>query len=139
VPPDFNWKTHQTIEVIVNLPQTGALKPLIITNRDGSKRYFRGFPEDGSRNVRTKITLPAYENELRLIYSGANGPNMAFISNSQLIYDFSNTQKSIAVVGCDLSNFTTYSKGGWTSQAVGVTRVCCANNTGIRFILIIIW
>jgi LruC domain-containing protein len=119
VPPDFNWKTHQTIEVIVNLPQTGALKPLIITNRDGSKRYFRGFPEDGSRNVRTKITLPAYENELRLIYSGANGPNMAFISNSQLIYDFSNTQKSIAMVGCDLSNFTTYSKGGWTSQAVG--------------------
>jgi LruC domain-containing protein len=119
VPADFNWKTHQTIEVIVNLPQIGELKPLLITNRDGSKRYFRGYPEDGSRTVRTKITLPAYENELRLIYSGANGPNMAFISNSQLIYDFSNTQKSIAVVGCDLSGFVTYSKGGWGSKAAG--------------------
>lgn len=119
VPQDFDWKTHQTIEVIVNLPQTGMLKPLLITNRAGSKRYFRGYPEDGSRTVRTKITLPAYENELRLIYSGANGPNMAFISNSQLIYDFSNTQKSIDVVGCDLSGFVTFSKGGWTSQPVG--------------------
>jgi LruC domain-containing protein len=119
VPPDFDWKTHQTIDVMVNLPQSGELKPLIITNRDGSKRYFRGFPEDNSRTLRTKITLPAYEYELRLIYSGTNGPNMAFISNGELYYDFSSSQKSVTVVGCDLSNFTTYSKGGWSSPANG--------------------
>ncbi|MDA3944843.1 MAG: LruC domain-containing protein [Bacteroidetes bacterium] len=119
VPADFDWKTHQTIDVIVTLPQSGELKPLLITNRDGSKRYFRGFPEDGSRTLRTKITLPTYEYELRLIYSGANGPNMAFISNGQMIYDFVSSQKSVTVVGCDLSNFTTYSKGGWGQNASG--------------------
>ncbi|MBU2557382.1 MAG: LruC domain-containing protein [Bacteroidetes bacterium] len=119
VPADFDWKTHQTIDVIVTLPQTGELKPLLITNRDGSKLYFRGFPEDGSRTLRTKITLPTYEYELRLIYSGANGPNMAFISNGQMIYDFVSSQKSVTVVGCDLSNFTTYSKGGWGQNASG--------------------
>ncbi|HOI33212.1 MAG TPA: hypothetical protein PLC47_10620, partial [Bacteroidales bacterium] len=124
VPPDFDWKTQQTIDVVVSLPQTGELKPLLITNRDGSKRYFRGFPEDGSRTLRTKITLPAYEYELRLIYSGTNGPNMAFISNGQMYYDFASSQKSLTVVGCDLSNFTTYSKGGWGQKAAG-------NNVGV--------
>lgn len=124
VPPDFDWKTQQTIDVVVSLPQTGELKPLLITNRDGSKRYFRGFPEDGSRTLRTKITLPAYEYELRLIYSGTNGPNMAFISNGEMYYDFASSQKSLTVVGCDLSNFTTYSKGGWGQKAAG-------NNVGV--------
>lgn len=119
VPADFDWKTHQTIDVIVTLPQSGELKPLLITNRDGSKRYFRGFPEDGSRTLKTKITLPAYEYELRLIYSGTNGPNMAFISNGEMFYDFASSQKSVTVVGCDLSNFTTYSKGGWGQNASG--------------------
>jgi len=124
VPADFDWKTQQTIDVIVNLPQSGELKPLLITNRDGSKRYFRGFPEDGSRTLKTKITLPAYEYELRLIYSGTNGPNRAFISNGEMFYDFASSQKSVTLVGCDLSNFTTYSKGGWGQKAAG-------NNVGV--------
>jgi LruC domain-containing protein len=119
VPPDFNWKTTQTIQVTVNLPATGDLEPLIITNRDGSKRYFRGFPEDGSRTINTVITIPTYVYELWLTYNGAVGPNMAFVSDGVLSYDFNNRIKSTRVVGCDLSGFTTYSKGGWGQKSAG--------------------
>lgn len=119
VPPDFNWKTTKTIQVSVMLPVSGDLEPLIISNRDGSKRYFRGFPEDGSRTINTVITIPTYVYELRLTYNGAIGPNMAFVSDGALTYDFNNRNKSSRVVGCDLSGFTTYSKGGWGSPAAG--------------------
>ncbi len=120
VPGNFDWKTQQTVQVFVQLPQNGELKPLIITNRDRTKRYFKGFPENtSSRTVSTKITIPSYVNELRLIYDGATGPNMAFILNETLMYDFNANKKSTKVVTCDLSGFITYSKGGWGAKAAG--------------------
>lgn len=119
VPASFDWKTTQTILVSVHLPQSGEIQALIITNRDGSKRYFKGFPENSSRTVNTKITIPSYENELRLIYNGTVGPNIAYISNGTLVYDLGTPTKSASSVGCDLSGFTTYSKGGWGSKAAG--------------------
>lgn len=120
VPPDFDWKTTQTVDITVELPASGSIQPLIITNRDGSRRYFKGFPEDGSRTLRTRITIPTYVYEVRLTYSGAVGPNTAFVSNGQLHYDFNLTAKSTKVVVlCDLSGFTTYSKGGWGSPPAG--------------------
>ncbi|OFZ09416.1 MAG: hypothetical protein A2338_05770 [Bacteroidetes bacterium RIFOXYB12_FULL_41_6] len=119
VPTDFDWKTTQTISVIVHLPASGEVQPLIITNRDASKRYFRGYPEDGSRTINTKITIPSYMHELKLMYNGATGPNMVFITNNSLVYNFNNTTKSVTTVGCDLDGFTTYTKGGWGSTANG--------------------
>ncbi|MBS4057065.1 MAG: LruC domain-containing protein [Bacteroidales bacterium] len=119
VPADFDWKTTQTLDVTVKLPADGDIQPLIITNRDGSKRYFRGYPEDGSRTIRTKVTIPTYLNELKLTYSGATGPNMVFVSNGELYYDFNLSARSTETVGCDLSGFITYSKGGWGSVANG--------------------
>jgi LruC domain-containing protein len=119
VPADFDWKTTQTITVSVQLPESGEIQPLIITNRDGSKRYFRGYPEDGSRTVNTKITIPSYLNELRLTYSGTTGPNMVFVSSGVLSYNFNNTTKSATSGGhddCDLDGFITYSKGGWGAR-----------------------
>jgi LruC domain-containing protein len=119
VPTDFNWKTTQTITVSVQLPESGDIQPLIITSRDGSKRYFRGYPEDGSRTVNTKITVPTYLNELKLTYNGAKGPNMVFVSSGVLSYNFNNTAKSVASHDhddCDLDGFITYSKGGWGAR-----------------------
>ncbi|MEA3504387.1 MAG: LruC domain-containing protein, partial [Bacteroidota bacterium] len=74
---------------------------------------------DNSRFVKTKITIPTYINELRLIYNGANGPNMAFIANDVLEYSFNTKLKSVKSSDCDLSGFTTYSKGGWGQKAHG--------------------
>jgi len=120
VPEGFDWKTQQTVQVFVQLPQNGELKPLIITNRDRTKRYFKGFPENSSSpTVSSKITIPAYVNELRLIYDGATGPNMAYILNETLMYDFNANKKSAKSVGCDLTGYVTYSKGGWGQKPNG--------------------
>ncbi len=119
VPADFDWKTSQTLTVNITLPAEGEIQPLLITNRDGSVRYFRGYPEDGSRTIHTLITVPSYLSELRLSYNGATGPNMVYISNQTLSYNFNNSLKSTAVVGCDLSGMASYSQGGWFQKAAG--------------------
>ncbi len=120
VPADFDWRTTQTVEVTVQLPETGALQPLLITTRDGSRRFFRGFPEDGSRTLHTKITVPAIIKELKLTYSGTVGPNIVYLSNAKLDFDFNTSKfKSTETVGCNLDGFLTYSKGGWGQRASG--------------------
>ena len=119
VPYDFDWKTTKTVSITVKLPNQGDLQPLIITNREGTKKYFRGFPDDGSRTVYTKITIPAYINELKLTYNGTTGPNMVYISNESLVYNFNISTKSVQDDECDLSGFKTYSKGGWGQKAHG--------------------
>ena len=125
VPSDFDWKTQKTINVFVNLPASGEIQPLIIMNREGTKQYFRGFPEDNSRTINTKITIPAFLNEVRLIYNGTKGPNMVIVENNFLDYNYNSQTKSTkSNLNCDLSNFTTYSKGGWGSKAHG-------NNVGV--------
>ncbi len=119
VPADFDWKTTQTLTVNITLPTEGEIQPLIITNRDGSVRYFRGYPENGSRTINTLITVPSYLNELRLSYNGTTGPNMVFISNQTLSFNFNNSLKSTTVVGCDLTGMASYSQGGWFQKAAG--------------------
>lgn len=119
VPSDFDWKTTQTIDVVVTLPANGEIQPLIISNRDGSVKYFRGYPDDGSRTVRTKITIPSYIVDLRFIYNGAKGPNITYIGGSSVDYNFNNTLKSTNDEDCDLSGYVTYSKGGWGQKANG--------------------
>ncbi len=116
---DFDWKTQQTVQVFVNIPVDGEIQPLIITNRDKTKRYFKGYPEGNSRTVSTKITIPSYVRGLRLIYNGAPGPNYEYISNGSLVYNFNDMRKSVMDDECDLNGFVTYSKGGWTTTAQG--------------------
>ena len=113
VPSNFDWKTTQTIDLVVILPESGEIQPLIVTNRDGSVKYFRGFPDDGSRTLRTKITIPSYITDLRFIYNGTSGPNIAYIGESTVTYNFNSTFKSTSVVNCDLVGYKTYSRGGW--------------------------
>jgi LruC domain-containing protein len=121
VPADFDWKTTQTLAVSVELPATGEIQPLIITDRNGTVRYFRGYPEDGSRTINTVITIPAYVFELKLTYNGTTGPNIVFVSNGELYYNFNKTTKSVKSddEDCDLSGFETFSKGGWGTEAHG--------------------
>lgn len=119
VPVDFDWKTTQTIDLIITLPAEGELQPLLITNRDGSEQYFKGYPDNESRILTTKITIPSYLIELRLVYNGAIGPNIVYINSSTVTYNFNMSTKSANVSNCDLSGFTTYSKGGWGSKAAG--------------------
>jgi LruC domain-containing protein len=119
VPAGFDWKTTQTLTVNIILPTEGEIQPLIITNRDGSIRYFRGYPENGSRTINTLITVPTYVNELRLSYNGTIGPNMVYISNQSLSFDFNSTNKTTTVVGCDLTGMASYSQGGWFQKASG--------------------
>jgi len=119
VPPDFDWKTTQTLDIEVILPASGEIQPLLITNRDGSIKYFRGYPDDGSRTVRTKITIPSYIVDLRFIYNGAKGPNIAYIGGSTVSYNFNSTLKSSDDDDCDVSGYITYSKGGWGQKAHG--------------------
>ena len=119
VPANFDWKTTQTLDIVVTLPSTGEIQPLLITNREGTIRYFRGFPDDGSRTVRTKITIPSYLIDLRLIYNGTTGPNIVYINGSTVSYDFNTVMKSTNTSNCDVSGFITYSKGGWGQKASG--------------------
>lgn len=119
VPADFNWKTTQTLDVVIQLPTEGEIQPLLLTNRDGSVVYFRGYPDDGSRTLRTKITIPSYVIDIRIIYSGTVGPNVAYINNYTVSYDLNQNQKSTKVVTCNLEGFITYSKGGWGQKASG--------------------
>jgi LruC domain-containing protein len=122
VPTDFDWKTTQTLNISVVLPNNGVIQPLIITNISGTKRYFRGYPDDESRTVNTIITIPAYIKELRLIYSGTNGPNMVLVSNGSLSYDFNTTTKSannsdVSQINLgSIANFALYSTSGAVSN-----------------------
>jgi LruC domain-containing protein len=128
VSSDFDWKTTQTLNISVILPQGGDVQPLIITNKLGTKRYFRGYPDDGSRTVNTIITIPSYLSELRLIYDGTNGRTIDFISNSSFSYDFNtNIQSSISNTASEIdlgsiSDFTLYSISGAVSN-VGISDI----------------
>ena len=119
VPSDFDWTTTQTLDIEVTLPESGEIQPLLITNRDGSVKYFRGYPDDGSRVVKTRITIPAYIVDLRFIYSGTTGPNIAYIGGSTVTYNFNSTLKTFGHHNCNVSGYITYSKGGWGQKAHG--------------------
>ena len=128
VASDFDWKTTQDLNISVVLPNDGNIQSLIITNSLGTKRYFQGYPDDGSRTVNTKITIPSYLSELRLTYNGGDATNVSFVKNSSLSYDFNTSGKSAsksAVLPIDLgsiANFTLYSASGAVSS-VGISDV----------------
>lgn len=124
VPSNFDWTTQKTIDVEVTLPQNSSLQPLIITNRGATNRFFRGFPEDNSKTVNTRITIPTYLSELRLFYNGSEGPTMVTIEGDYLSWDYNAKSAKIVTDDCDLSGFITYSKGGWGSRPNG-------NNPGV--------
>lgn len=128
VPASFDWKTTQTLNVSVVLPNDGAIQPLIITNSSGTKTYFQGYPDDGSRTVNTLITIPSYINELRLIYNGTEGSTVDLVSKSALSYNFNTSKKSAnksavsQITLGSISNFTMYTGSGAVAS-VGISDI----------------
>ena len=128
VASNFDWKTTQDLNISVVLPNDGNIQSLIITNSLGTKRYFQGYPDDGSRTVNTKITIPSYYSELKLTYNGSDAAIVGFVKNSSLSYDFNTSGKSVsksAVSPIDLGSivdFTMYSASGAVSN-VGISDV----------------
>jgi len=128
VSSDFDWKTTQYLNISVVLPNDGDIQSLIITNSSGTKRYFQGYPDDGSRTVNTKINIPSYLSELRLTYNGADATNVGFVKNSSLYYDFNTSNKSVNKSATEkinlgsIANFTLYSSEGAVSS-VGISDI----------------
>ncbi len=92
---NFDWKTTNTLNVQIILPFGIPIQQVKIISADGLKNYFSGYPEDGSYNLTTKITVPSYEEILQLEYG--NGLKfetaVAEINGNSLYYDFNNMLK----------------------------------------------
>jgi LruC domain-containing protein len=128
VPASFDWKTTQTLKISVALPNEGNIQPLIISNRSGSKRFFQGYPEDGSRTLNTIITIPSYISELRLIYNGSNEVTIDLVSNSSFSYNFNTGNRlaggsdhSVITLG-SIANFAIFASAGAVAS-VGVSEI----------------
>ncbi len=125
VDQNFDWKTTKTLNVNIQLPADLNVLPLKISSRDGKRVYFTGYPENESNELETKITVPTYEQELKLSFAKqANvSPKTVPIQGDQLYYNANQNQKSAASI-CDMSGSQTYSQGGWHAPAHG-------NNAGV--------
>jgi len=93
---NFDWKTTKTLNVQIILPFGSPIEQVKIISADGLKTYFSGYSEDGSFNLKTKITIPSYEEILQIEYG--NGLKfetaVAQINGNNLYYDFNNMTKS---------------------------------------------
>ncbi len=96
VPSDFDWKTVKTIDVTVDLPDDGGLQMLVISATDGSKVYFRGYPDDGTRTLKTRITIPTAVNMVKLLYGDGSqfSPVSVGVDLTSLVYSFNQNLKS---------------------------------------------
>ena len=117
---DFDWQTTITIEVTIKLPENINVLPLRITSIDGKKTYFIGYPENGGRILFTKITVPAYESQLKLVFSEQSEMPAAIVSINGNYLDFdANAMLKGVRMPCDLSGIQTYSQDAWHSAANG--------------------
>jgi LruC domain-containing protein len=136
VSSSFDWKTTQELNVSAVLPDNGELQPLVITNTAGTETYFSGYPDDGSRTVNTKITVPSYLKELRLFYNGIYIPGIVSIANGSMSYDFNTGNKSgssyavSAINFGSIANFVIFTGVG-AIAATGTTDVSGNVGTGV--------
>jgi LruC domain-containing protein len=135
VSSSFDWKTTQELNVSAVLPDNGELQALIITNTAGTETYFSGYPDDGSRTVNTKITVPSYLKELRLLYNGIYIPGIVSIANGSMSYDFNTGNKSGSSYAASVINFGSMSNfaiftGAGAITATGPTAVSGNVGTG---------
>ncbi len=67
IPNDFNWKTTHEVQVIV----TGFVNGLVEVASPNGATYQRAFIQQ-HKPYSMKITLPAYEKKIHLLYMGQN-------------------------------------------------------------------
>jgi LruC domain-containing protein len=136
VSSSFDWKTTQELNISAVLPDNGDLQALVITNTAGTETYFSGYPDDGSRTVNTKITVPAYLDEVRLLYNGIYIPGIVSINNGSMSYDFNTGNKStnsaaVAAINFgSIANFVIFTGVG-AIAATGTTDVSGDVGTGV--------
>jgi LruC domain-containing protein len=121
VSDDFLWKTTKDINVIIDLPVNKQnILPVTITNNELTRVFFRGNPEDGSNRLVTKITIPSYLHELKIIFPDNSGysPVKVDLIGDNLFFNLSHGLKGVNIP-CDLNGFLTYSQGGWGAPASG--------------------
>ncbi len=96
VPANFNWKMTNTLQVRIELPNKGDVKLLTITSSNGNKKYFSGYPDDGSRTLKTRITVPSYVNMVQLKYGNGSTypPVNVGVDNTSLAYSFNGNLKN---------------------------------------------
>ncbi len=96
VPSDFDWKTVKTVDVIVDLPEKGAIEMLTVAAVNSDKVYFRGYPDDNSRTLKTRITIPTAVNMVRLTYGDGSSyaPVSVGVDLTSLVYSFNQNLKS---------------------------------------------
>ncbi len=125
VDPHFNWKTTQTVAVDIKLPTDLNVLPLTIESKDGKRVYFTGYPENESNELKTKITIPTYEKQLRITFAKQAhvSARIVPVAGKQLYYNLAGQLKSVKMV-CDLTGLRSYSQGGWHAPAHG-------NNAGV--------
>ena len=117
---DFDWKTTKTLDVNIQLPADVNVLPLSITSKDGKRVFFTGYPEDKSNHLSTRITVPAYEQQLKLIFApqAKMSDETVDITGNKLSYNVNNNLKNM-MMPCDLGGLVTYSQGGWHAPAHG--------------------
>lgn len=69
---DFDWRTTKTLEVTIKLPVLSNFKSLKIQSLDGTRTYFKGYPEDNSNVIRTKVTVPTYVEAVKVQYGNGD-------------------------------------------------------------------
>lgn len=98
---NFDWRTTKTLEVYIDLPSQTNVKSLKIQSLDGARTFFKGYPEDGSGTIRTKVTVPSYVQAVKLVYgNGDDFPAIEVpIDQSYLSFDYPTSLKSLKEEG----------------------------------------
>ena len=125
VNPDFDWKTTRTINVDIKLPANLNVLPLTISDKEGKRVYFTGYPENESNELKTLITIPTYEKDLKISFAKESkvSSREVPIQDNKLVYNLKNEIQGVRMV-CDMTGLKTYSQGGWHAPAHG-------NNAGV--------
>ena len=104
VDPNFDWKTTKTLNVSVNLPESAKQNKLYILSQDGKCTYFVGYSADKSIHLKTRITIPTYENMVKLKIGDKDETSSVLVGvdDQSLTYTY-NTAKSTTTIcaACD--------------------------------------
>jgi len=100
---NFDWSLLKTIDLNITLPEHDASRILYIYSSDEERLYFKGHTDDGSRVLKTKVTIPTYETSVLIKYGVGNDyPKVSSLLNGgTLNYAISNNLKATTAADCD--------------------------------------
>ncbi len=92
----FNWQTTKTLDVNIVLPEDEELKPIRIVSSARNRVFFQGYPENGDGVINTRVTVPAYiqDVELQIQHGSVYQPVLLNLDGMRLDYDFNSSLKN---------------------------------------------